>query len=322
MKLQALLASSIFAAALPAIAANCAPYQSVGTQCARTVYLGWGIAGQGTASVITVYAPPTVSGPITFQMIQLNSSRGTAYTGFFGIMTNINNTTAVLTTQASPISFTAQPGQGTFWTVNRTCFNAGCTGAPPAAFVDPFLPNMYSMQMQMLAASPADLALLQLPLVTQRFLDGTGQITLVEQETAVENPITTAGINSLNEGGTAAVRYVLNGNDYTLAFVSFSVTNTSATQSLTGTLNILDYNNNIVASASLPAIPPLGAVGYLLIGRGAADTLGFLPSSTVLAPAGPEGAFHGTLRMNFTGPAIFLAQEFIGASMANLVIEP
>jgi hypothetical protein len=154
-------------------------------------------------------------------------------------------------------------------------------------------------------------------------IHSTRQKTGLSEKTIHEtNPVTTAGINSLNEGSTAAFRYVLNGNDYTLAFVSLSVTNTSPTPSLTGTVNILDYNNNIVATASVPSIPPLGAVGYLLVAQNPTDTLGLFPSSLVLSPAGPEGAFHGTLRATFSGPAIFLAQEFIGASMANLVIEP
>ncbi len=323
MRSIVVFAIAVFAASLSVAATpNCAPYQVVGSVCGRTAYLGWGIAGLGTDSVITVYAPPGLSGVVTFQMSQLNSSQGSAYTGFFGIMTNMNNTTAVLTTQANPISFTAQPGQGAYYTVSKTCFNATCTGAAPASFTGSFLPNMFSMQIQILSANPADLALVQLPLLTGRFLDSTGQVTLVEQETAVENPSNTAGINSLNEAGSPAVRYVLNGPDITLAYVTFSVTNTSATQPLTGTLNILDYNNNVVVSAPIPAIPPSGAAGYLLIGRTPGDTLGFFPSSTVLSPVGPEGAFHGTLRVNFSGPAIFLAQEFIGTSMANLVIEP
>lgn len=309
-------------ACVPALAQNCGIYKVVGSQCARTVYFGWGIAGLDTNSVITVYAPPSVSGAITFQMSQLNSSQGTAYTGFFGIMTNMNNTTNVLTTQASPLSFTAQPGQGAYYTVTNTCFDATCKTAAPASFHDPFLPNMFSMQLLILSSNPADLALVQLPLLTARFTDGNGQVTLVEQETAVENISNTAGLNSLNEGGSALVRYVLNGSDYTLAFVAFSVTNPSATQSLTGTLTVRDYNNNPVASANIPAIPPLGAAGYLLVGRNAGDTLGFFPSSTILSPVGPEGAFHGTLRVNFSGPAVFLAQEFLGASMANLVVEP
>jgi hypothetical protein len=50
--------------------------------------------------------------------------------------------------------------------------------------------------------------------------------------------------------------------------------------------------------------------------------LGLFPYSTVLSPTGPEGVFHGTLRVNFSSPAIFLAQEFDGISMLNDIIEP
>jgi hypothetical protein len=323
MKSQVLVACWLFAAALPAFAApSCGTYAVVGSQCARTVYLGWGIAGLSTQSWINVYAPPTVSAPVTFQMTQLNSSLGTSYTGFFGVRTNMNSSGAVLTTAASPISFMAQPGQGAYWIVGATCFNAGCTAAAPAAFTGPYLSNMFSMQMQILGSSAADLALVQLPLLTAKFLDSSGNVTLVEQEVAVEFPVSTAGINSLNEAGTAALRYVLSGSSYVDAFVAFSVTNPSATQSLTGTLNLVDFNNNVIATSPIPSIPPLGASGYLLIGRSPGDTLGLFPSSTILSPTGPEGVFHGTLRVNFSSPAIFLAQEFDGISMLNIVIEP
>jgi hypothetical protein len=234
----------------------------------------------------------------------------------------MNNAGVVLTTAASPISFTAQPGQGTYWIVTNTCFNAGCGAAPPAAFTGPYLSNMFSMQMQILGASAADLALVQLPLMTAKFLDSNNNVTLVEQEVAVEFPTSTAGINSVNEAGTPALRYVLSGSAYVDAFLAFSVTNPSATQALTGTLYLLDFNNNVVASSPIPTIPPQGASGYLLVGRSPGDTLGLFPYSTVLSPTGPQGVFHGTMRVNFSSPAIFLAQEFDGISMLNIVIEP
>jgi hypothetical protein len=323
MKSRALVASLLFAAALPAFGApNCGTYAVVGSQCARTVYLGWGIAGQSTQSWLNVYAPPSVSAPITFQMTALNSSLGTSYTGFFGVKSNRQSTTDVLTTAASPISFTAQPGQGTYWVISNTCFNSACTATPPAAFTGSFSTIMFSMQMQILGANATDLALVQLPLLTPKFLDSNGNVTLVEQEVAVEFPVSTAGINSLNEAGTPALRYVLSGASYVDAFLAFSVTNPSATQSLTGTLYLLDFNNNVVASSPIPSIPPLGASGYLLVGRSPGDTLGLFPYSTVLSPTGPEGVFHGTLRVNFSSPAIFLAQEFDGISMLNDIIEP
>ena len=50
-----------------------------------TVALGWGIAGQGTDSVVTIYVPPSASGPVDVEVTGLYSNLGSAYTGIFGI---------------------------------------------------------------------------------------------------------------------------------------------------------------------------------------------------------------------------------------------
>jgi hypothetical protein len=57
-----------------------------------------------------------------------------------------------------------------------------------------------------------------------------------------------------------------------------------------------------------------------LIGRFPGDSLGLFPSTTVLPEADSQGVFHGVLLATFNGPAIFLAQEFNGNAMLNLII--
>lgn len=86
MRLRALLAISIFAAALPALALNCAPYAVVGSNCAFFTNFAWAAAGLGADSIVTLYVPPEASGPVNFQITALSSSLGSAYTGYLGIM--------------------------------------------------------------------------------------------------------------------------------------------------------------------------------------------------------------------------------------------
>ena len=83
-------------------------------------------------------------------------------------------------------------------------------------------------------------------------------------------------------------------------------------------------NANTVATAPIPAIPPGGAAGYLVIGRAPGDPLGLFPSNTVL-PAGADGVFHGTLvvgmnGLSASGQCIVLAQEYNGNTMLNLPV--
>ena len=85
-----------------------------------------------------------------------------------------------------------------------------------------------------------------------------------------------------------------------------------------------DLTGATVTTAPIPSIPAGGAAGYLVIGRFPGDTLGLLPSSTVL-PAGSDGVFHGILEVGLTGQtatgrAIVLGQEFNGNTMLNLFV--
>jgi hypothetical protein len=78
-----------------------------------------------------------------------------------------------------------------------------------------------------------------------------------------------------------------------------------------------------VATVTIPAIPATGAVGFLVIGGFAEDSLASLPSSLVL-PAGYEGVLYGDLVISMngligTGMNIILSQEFNGHSMLNLL---
>jgi hypothetical protein len=89
-------------------------------------------------------------------------------------------------------------------------------------------------------------------------------------------------------------------------------------------LVLLDGNGNTVATVTIPAIPATGAVGFLVIGGFAEDSLASLPSSLVL-PAGYEGVLYGDLVISMngligTGMNIILSQEFNGPSMLNLFV--
>jgi hypothetical protein len=181
---------------------------------------------------------------------------------------------------------------------------------------------MFSILMTMTAASGADLDATPLPLLTVQFLNN-GLVTFEEQEQAVDAAFVRAtSAATLDEGATTASRYLYTGAAVNLPYTAFSVSNPSATASVTAAIGVYDANGNPVSAVTLPAIPPLGAVGYLLVGRTPGDTLGLLPSSTAFT-AGSDGIFHGTYGVvSSSGPVIFLSQEFYGSSMLNAFIVP
>src|SRR6478609_3551884 len=78
-------------AALPALAAPvCNPPQIVsGNNCVLSVALGWGIAGLNTDSILTIYVPPSASGPVDIEVTGLNSNLGNGYTGYLGFKGNV-----------------------------------------------------------------------------------------------------------------------------------------------------------------------------------------------------------------------------------------
>ena len=88
MRLRALLAVTFLAAALPGLAQpTCLPGQAAqGNNCTFSTAFGWAVAGQGNASIVTLYVPPNASGPVDFEITAVSSSLGSNYTGYLGIM--------------------------------------------------------------------------------------------------------------------------------------------------------------------------------------------------------------------------------------------
>jgi len=315
---------TLFAVLLPALlcwapgtaaAATCENYTTVGSECQRTAILGWGAAGLGTQSVIALVSRPTASGPVTFQVTQINSSLGSAYNGYFGITLGAVGVTPSTYTSGTMPPSTLQPGSTSQFVVSQVCFNAGCTAPAPSGAV----PNMFSLQVTITANSGADLDVTPLPLLTVQFVTG-GKVTLQEQEQALDvTTIPSSARASINEGASNAGRYVSVGGAFTEPYTAFSVTNPSATATLTSSIVLYDFLGNQLAAVPLPPLPPLAATAYLLVGRSAGDSLGLFPYSTLL-PAGADGIFHGVYGMQANGPVVFLSQEFYGNSMLNAFI--
>jgi len=305
-------------------AANCENYTPAGQQCSRTVFFGWGTAGMTTQSVISFLSRPAASGPISFQITQVNSSLGSSYSGYFGITISANGAPPATMTASQIPPVVVQPGALSQVLVTQTCFDVTCTSNPPAAFTGPSVPNMFSMQLTITANSGADLDVTPLPLLTIQFLNN-GQVGFQEQEQAIDvTAIGNSARASVNEGAADFGRYFSSGGALIEPYTSFSVTNPSSTASLTVTVNLYDFSGDLLASIPLPALPTLAAAGYLLVGRNATDTLGLLPYDTLLPSADGE-TFHGVYGVVGTSsgapaPVVFLSQEFYGTSMLNAYI--
>jgi hypothetical protein len=320
MKLQ-LLVVTLIVSALPAFAAPCpAPQVPVGPNCVLSTTLGWVIAGLQTDSIVTFYVPPSATGPITFQPTSLNSSLGTTYTGFFGIVTGTPGQPGAfgVTTLANIGSVTVAPGQQQQFLITQVCWDPTCTTAAPAGAV----PNMFSIQVDMVSPNPGDISLTPNPQLTVQFLKGA-QVTFEASESALRSNSLFSYIPNVNLGATPAGRYVFTGAAVTLPYNTLTLTNIN-TGPITGTATLQDANGNNIASAPIPAIPANGAAGYLVIGRTPGDPLGLFPSSTVL-PAGPDGIFHGMLIIGMSGQTVngqllIIAQEFNGNSMLSLPV--
>jgi len=319
MKLRILLAITAFAAALPALALNCAPnYVVVGTNCGFYTNFAWAAAGLGADSIVTFYVPPRASGPVTFQPIAFNSSLGSAYTGFFGILAGPPGQPGKfgVVTLSNAGSQTVAPGQAFQVSFTQVCWDPTCTAAAPAGAV----PNMFGVQLLMLSPSVPDLNVTPNPLLTIQFLNGT-QVTVEETSNARPTPgLNASYIPGISLGATPAGRYVSNGTGGdTQPFDEFSVTNESTAGPITGSVTIQDISGNPIVTAPIQPIPAGGAAGFLLIGRTPGDALGLFPSTTVL-PAGSDGIFHGILVVNMSGPNIVTAQELYGNAFLNLPI--
>ena len=328
MKPISLLAATALAAALAAnAAAACnAPQVVQGNNCTLTVSLPWVTAGMGTRGINTIYVPPNASGPVTFHIIGLSSSLGTAYTGYFGIRVGTPGqsdsqvvTLADITTGAPGDINEIFPGQGYTAAATQVCWDPTCTSPAPSGAV----PNMFSLEFVISSPNTLDINFNDIQ-GTVQFLNGSGQVTFETTESSVIAMSGYTIIPGVNIGATPATRYVMNGAAFTAPFDAVSITNLNSPNPISGTLTLQDFNGNTIVSAPIPAIPPGGAAGYLVVGRTPGDSLGLLPSSTVL-PAGSDGVFHGILMIQMNGLVPgehggILAQEYNGNAMVNLPI--
>ena len=323
--MKGILVITALAAALPALAApTCNTPQVVqGNNCTLTAALGWVIAGLGTDSVLTEYVPPNATGPVTFQVTALTSSLGSSYSGYFGIkISSLDGTQTQGPFTLSDIISDPDiisPGQMSQTRITQVCWDPTCTSAAPGGA----MPNMFSVQFLISTPNTADINLNDLQL-TVRFLTADGRVNLETQETALRTNSPYSIIPGINLGATPAGRYVFTGAAVNLPYEGISISNLNNPNSVTGTATIKDSGGAPVATASIPAIPPGGAVGYLVIGRTPGDPLGLFPSSTVL-PAGPDGVFHGTLEIatfgqTANGQLIVLLQEYNGNAMLNAFV--
>jgi hypothetical protein len=327
MNLRSLFTLTIFAAALPALAVTCNnPQVAVGNNCVLTVALGWGIAGQGTDSVITIYVPPSASGPVDIEVTGLYSNLGSAYTGYLGFKGNgVGESDSGILTLADIVAGaneaigTLSPRDIIQFQITQVCWDPTCTAAAPAGAV----PNMFSMTLSLSSPNTADLNTNFVQL-TARFLDANGHVTSQEQEPSLHTNSPVSIIPGISLGATPQTRYVLNGSAYVYPHDVLSISNFTNPNSISGTAILVDLEGHNVATATIPAIPPNGAAGFLVVGRTPGDTLGLFPSSTVL-PAGSDGLFHGNLQISLTGLSatgmnIVLSQEFNGNSLLNLFV--
>lgn len=303
-------------AALPALAApNCpAPQIPLDVNCTLTVTAGWGIAGLGTASVLTAYLPPSASGPVTINIKALNSNLGNSYTGFLGVMVGTPGQagSSVLTADSS-VPAILLPGKAFQLVMTQVCWDPTCRAAAPPGAVA----NMVSVQEILSSTVASDINLVSVQLTAQ-FLNGS-QVTFQESELFGLPGPNVSYIPNINIGSFPGTRYVYNGTAVTQPYVVLSITNTSGSP-ITGTVTLYDRNGAFITNAAIPSIPVNGAVGYLVVGRNATDPLALYPYSIVLPP-GSDGNFHGTLIVSMTGPNIALAQEFNGNSMLNLLVQ-
>jgi len=182
---------------------------------------------------------------------------------------------------------------------------------------------MFSIQFSQSSPNSTDLSLTPSPMLTIQFLSGN-RVTFEETESATQSNSPYSFIPGINLGATPEGRYVYTGAAVNQPFDAISVSNLNNPYPISGTLTIQDVNAKTIATAPVPAISPGGAAGYLVIGRSPGDSLGLLPSSTVL-PAGSDGIFHGTLLVSMQGltpggACIVLAQEYNGDTMLNLPV--
>jgi hypothetical protein len=315
MKTRTVITAALLTAALPALAVPVcpAPQVALDVNCTLTTTLGWAIAGQGTATIITAYLPPSASGPVIVNLKALYSNLGNSYTGYLGIATSVPGQPGVnVLTADNSVPTLLLPGQMFQILATQVCWDPSCKAPAPAGAV----PNMVSVQESLSSTTPSDINLASVQLTAQ-FVSGN-QVTFQQMEASQQPGPNVSYIPGVNIGSTPAGRYVYNGSAVTQPYVVLSVTNASSSP-ISGTVTLVDKKGNFVATAGLPTIPVNGAAGYLVVGQNQNDPLGLLNAGIVL-PAGSDSIFHGTLIVNMSGPNITLSQEFNGNSMLNLQV--
>jgi hypothetical protein len=283
MTLRPLLVLTVFAAALPALAATSCPppYGTVGSNCTFAAAFGWLTAGQGTATIITIYVPPRASGPVDFEITGLSSSLGTSYTGYLGIMASgvgqpggkvvtLSDIVAGGPNSIGPV----HPGQLIQFQITQVCWDPTCTQAAPANAV----PIMFGLQLAISSPVSGDLDVTPTPRANIQFRSGS-RVTFETQVAAQASNSLYSIIPGISIGATPAGRYVQTGSAFNLPFDAVSISNVNNPNPITGTATLQDLNGNTVAKATIPAIPPGGAAGFLVIGRKAGDPSDcFLPA--------------------------------------------
>jgi hypothetical protein len=182
---------------------------------------------------------------------------------------------------------------------------------------------MFGLQLVMASPVSGDLDVTPNPRANIQFLSGT-RVTFETQVVAQASNSLYSIIPGISIGATPAGRYVRTGSAFNLPFDAVSISNVNNPNQITGSAILQDLNGNTVATGTIPAIPPGGSAGLLVIGRTPGDPIGLFPSNTVL-PATPDGIFHGTLILGMTGLTasgfnIIAAQEYNGNAMLNLPI--
>ncbi len=325
MKLRMLFVLVIFALTLPAFAVpNCpAPYVVIGNNCAFNTTLGWVVGGLGTQTVLTFYVPPNVTGPITYHITGMSSSLGTAYSGYLGFKGKqpgdpgtVQLTLSDIVAGAANDIGSLPAGSDLQFIVAQVCWDPTCTASAPGNAVG----NMLSFQVVIESPNSNDLNITPNPTSTIQFLNNDGTVNLEGIENAQRSNSVNTIFPNMNMGATAATRYVGTSSTFvTLPFDVLSVSNLNNPNPITGTVTIQTIGGDDITSTPLPAVPPGGAAGYLLVGRNPGDPLALFPSSLTL-PAGADGNFHGQLVVTLNGQsvngfAIVRAQEYNGNSI-------
>ena len=108
----------------------------------------------------------------------------------------------------------------------------------------------------MISPNNADIAITPNPLLTIQYLNGNA-VTFEEQESALRTDSIWCYVPGINIGATPAERHVYRGAAVSQLFDVVSISNLNNTNLISGTLILQDKNGNPVATAPIPAIPPV-----------------------------------------------------------------